>query len=77
MDLRVIWGMRLRQARRERGLTQLQLARRAITSQQRVSQIERARSLPGDELKVRLARALDQDPNELFALPAPPRQPPP
>lgn len=49
----------LRQWRRRRRVSQLELARRAATSQRHVSFIESGRSVPGRAMVVRLAEALE------------------
>lgn len=56
----------LQQARHERGLTQVQLARRVGFTQQAVSLVERGGSAGCAELRRRLAVALNADERELF-----------
>lgn len=62
------WGKRVAQARRRSGLTQKQLGTRAGVTQQTISSIERGKGMPRDDLKLRIARALEVDPAELFPL---------
>lgn len=66
------WGKRVVQARRRAGLTQKQLGTRAGVTQQTISSIERGKGMPRDDLKLRIARALEVDPGELFPLAAAP-----
>lgn len=69
------WGKRVAQARRRSGLTQKQLGTQAGVTQQTISSIERGKGMPRDDLKLRIARALEVDPGELFPLAAEPRGP--
>lgn len=62
------FGEQLRQWRRRAGLSQLELAARAATTNRHVSFIETGRSRPGHELVLRLARALDVPLRERNAL---------
>jgi len=64
------WAARIYEARRARRLSQRQLARQAGICQQTVSKIESADSCPSDQLKIRLARALEMPPHLLFPWPA-------
>ncbi|MCC6419176.1 MAG: helix-turn-helix domain-containing protein [Gemmataceae bacterium] len=66
-----IWGDRVREAREDLGLTQVDLARLAEVTQQSVSLIEKGKVLPRDGLKRTLARVLGKAPNELFEWPKP------
>lgn len=66
-----LWGARLREARRARGLTQPQLAAMAGVAQQSVSKMERGESCPHDRVKLQLARALGVNPGTLFPWPGP------
>lgn len=65
----------VRRARAERGLSQVELARRAGTSRQTIAAVESAGSVPSVELALRLARALDRRVDDLFRLPAPEEAP--
>jgi len=58
------FGSALRDARRRRGMSQLELATRAATTQRHVSFLEGARSVPGRNVVSRLADALDLPPRE-------------
>jgi transcriptional regulator with XRE-family HTH domain len=62
------WGSRLRAQRQKAGLSQDALAELCECHQTAISLIESDTNRPGDLLKVRLARALDVDPAELFPL---------
>jgi len=53
------FGQALRRWRRQRGLSQLELALQACTSPRHVSFLETGRSRPGDAMVLRLAEALD------------------
>ena len=62
----------LREARRARRITQVQLAERARVDQTYVSLIERGLRSPSDYIKSRLAKALRITPSSLrFELPSP------
>ena len=58
------FGSRLREWRRARGLSQLDLAARAEVSQRHISFIETGRSQPSREMVVHLGRFLDIPPRE-------------
>lgn len=64
-----LWGSRLREARRARGLTQPQLAEMAGVAQQSVSKVERGEACPHDRVKLQLAHALGVNPSSLFPWP--------
>lgn len=59
-------GRTLRELRRERGLTLVELAARCDLSQPFLSQVETGRARPSMESVFRLARALDTTPQALF-----------
>lgn len=59
MDLREIFGKRLKQLRQERNLTQAELAAKAQVSAQMISSYEKLQKEPGLTSAVMLARALD------------------
>ena len=59
MDLREIFGKRLKQLRQERNLTQAELAAKAQVSAQMISSYENLQKEPGLTSAVMLARALD------------------
>lgn len=65
-----LWGTRLREARRARGLTQPQLAEMAGVAQQSVSKVERGEACPHDRVKLQLAHALGVSPGSLFPWPS-------
>jgi transcriptional regulator with XRE-family HTH domain len=64
-----IWGGRIREAREVAGLRQIDLAERCGIPQQTISSWETGSALPRDEVKRLVARALEVDPNVLFAFP--------
>lgn len=68
-EARPIWGDGVRTIRGVRGLTQTELATLANTTQARISEIENGRRGIADDLRVRIARALEVDPYELFPYP--------
>jgi len=68
-EARPTWGLGVRTIRGVRGLTQAELASRAHTTQARISEVENGRRNIADELRVRIARALEVDPYELFPYP--------
>jgi transcriptional regulator with XRE-family HTH domain len=68
MSKRTPWGERVRSTRKAANLTQQDLSEMVACHPTTISDIEVGRTLPSDLLKVRLARALDVDPAELFPL---------
>jgi transcriptional regulator with XRE-family HTH domain len=61
--------MRLRETRKQRGLTQIQLSELAGVEQGTISRLENGESdRPSWEIVARLARALDVPPEELFPI---------
>ncbi len=67
---RALWGYLVRYARCYRGLTQGALARKAYVQQQTISKLESGATCPHDDLKVRVARALDVPTAVLFPWPS-------
>lgn len=65
-NLRTKFGKRLRQLRRQRNMTQEQLANVAEVSVEFISYIERGINAPSFETIEKLAKALDVEPAELF-----------
>lgn len=65
-DTRPIWGDGVRTLRGIHGLTQVQLAEKAKTTQGRISAVENGTRQISDALRVRIARALKADPHDLF-----------
>lgn len=65
-DSRPTWGEGVRMLRGIRGLTQVQLAEQAATTQSRISAVENGARQISDSLRVRIARALQADPHDLF-----------
>jgi transcriptional regulator with XRE-family HTH domain len=66
-DRAVAFGARVRQLRRQRGLTQAQVARRLPMSGANLSRIELgAQGPPSEDLVLAIAKALDTDPSPLL-----------
>ena len=59
-------GKRIARRRKRQRLTQAQVAEAAEISEQYLSNIERARSIPSTEVVMRLAIALDTTPDEFL-----------
>lgn len=60
---------RIKQVRRDKGLTQAELAERVVVSRKTINTIENAVFVPSTVLALRLAHALSTPVHELFALP--------
>ena len=67
-ELAIVIGRAMRQARHALGLTQEQLAEKLELSVEFCARIERGTSLPSLKTFVRLAAALQVDPNTLLGL---------
>lgn len=65
-ELRRVFGDRVRDLRRRKGMTQTTLAAAAEMDRADVSNLERGKQNPRLETIIRLARALDVDPPELL-----------
>lgn len=61
-----VWGAGVRLLRELAGLTQTELAERAGLEQTQISGVERGARRISDTVRVRIARALDVDPHQLF-----------
>lgn len=61
-----MWGAGVRLLREMAGLTQTELAERAGLAQTQISAVERGARRVSDNVRVRIARALDADPYQLF-----------
>ena len=59
-------GKRIKQRRKRLDLTQEEVAERIDISNQHMSNIERAKSIPSTEVIMKLAAALDTTPNEFL-----------
>ena len=59
-------GKRIKQRRKRLDLTQEEVAERIDISNQHMSNIERAKSIPSTEVLMKLAAALDTTPNEFL-----------
>jgi len=66
MDVRVRVGLNVQRARRERGLSQEELAHRAAVHQTYLSGVERGTRNPTILVLDKIARALDLDPADLM-----------
>jgi len=66
MDVRVRVGLNVQRARRERGLSQEELAHRAAVHQTYLSGVERGSRNPTILVLDKIARALDLDPADLM-----------
>jgi len=61
------WGKRVRQARRAKDITAVKFAADVGISRTQVHRIESGQQAPSDGLRIRIAEALDVDPNEIFS----------
>jgi transcriptional regulator with XRE-family HTH domain len=68
-DLRSHWAHCLETARKAAGLTQVELAAKVGTIQQRISAWESGLAAPRDPMRLRLAKALGTTVAELFPYP--------
>ena len=69
MDLRRLWADNLKAAREAAGLSQFDLAVRALIDQGTISKMENGTRGISDDAKVKLARALGVPAGELFPFP--------
>src|SRR5439155_8017990 len=67
-----LFATRLREVRRSRGMTQLELSRRAQVTVSYVWRLESGGAAPGIDLVARLARALGTTTHDLTPVTAPP-----
>lgn len=65
-DITFTWGPGIRALRGLQGVTQVQLAEMAETTQVTISRIETGSRQVSDALRVRIARALNVNPYDLF-----------
>ena len=65
-----LWGERITTRRKELGLTQQRLGELCGIGQASISKVERGRLRPSDDLKWKLAAALQLSLDQLFAYPA-------
>lgn len=68
-DLNVTWGHRLKSAREKRGLSAAELSRRAEITSQYVYMLEAGRYSPSDEVRVRIAAALEVQVEDIWSYP--------
>jgi transcriptional regulator with XRE-family HTH domain len=64
------WGVRIRAHRQARGLSLMQLGAACDLDKAHLSRIELGQLVPSTEIRVRIAKALEVDPNELFSYPS-------
>jgi transcriptional regulator with XRE-family HTH domain len=67
-----LFAARLREVRRSRGVTQVELSRRAHVTASYIWRLESGGAAPGIDLVARLARALGTTTHDLMAATAPP-----
>ena len=68
-DIRKVLAANIKSCRKELGLTQSKLAERANTSTRHIAMIEVCKNYPSPEMIERIAKALEKDTVDLFALP--------
>lgn len=70
-DVRLLrsWGRRVREARKQAGMTQKLLGDDSGVDRTTVTRIELGRQRPSDATKIALSNSLNVDANELFPLP--------
>ena len=66
MDIKKDFGLRIKEIRTKKGITQYQLAEKAGIDPKHMSHIETGRSFPKADLIERFANALDVEYNEFF-----------
>lgn len=65
--MHIEWGKRIRRIRREKELTVTGVAKQADITRQYLNAIERGIYAPSDQVRIRIAKAIGADPNELFS----------
>lgn len=68
-DLNTTWGHRLKSVRAQRGMSALELSRRAEITSQYVYMLEAGRYSPSDEVRVRIAAALEVQVEDIWSYP--------
>lgn len=66
-EIHAQWGKRVRQARRQKDITAVAFAAEVGISRTQVHRIESGQQAPSDALRIRIAKALGADPNEIFS----------
>ena len=66
MDIKKLFGLRIKEYRKKKGLTQAQLAEIVNVDGKHISRIELGNNFPSAELIARFANVLDIEPKELF-----------
>lgn len=69
MDLKKVFGLRIKELRNKKKLTQFKLAEALGIDEKHLSHIETGRSFPKSDLIEKLAKELDVDLNTLFDFP--------
>lgn len=69
LNLAVEWGTRVRRRRAEVGMTQTELAAAVRTAGGNISRIERGEYVPSDEVRIKIAEALQVQVSDLFPYP--------
>ena len=69
MDLKKVFGLRIKELRNKKKLTQFKLAEALWIDEKHLSHIETGRSFPKSDLIEKLAKELDVDLNTLFDFP--------
>lgn len=67
-EAQATWGAQIRRIRREKELTVQAVALEVGISRGYLHEIERGTYCPSDEVKLRIAKAIGEDPNVLFDL---------
>ena len=66
-EMHAEWGRRIRRLRREKELTATAVAQTAGISRNYLHRLENGEQSPSDEVRLRIASALDVEPGELFS----------
>ncbi|MBS4760030.1 MAG: helix-turn-helix transcriptional regulator [Clostridium sp.] len=66
MNLKVLFGRKIKEYRKKKNITQAQLAELVNVDDKHISCIESGKNFPSPDLIERLANALDVEPKDLF-----------
>jgi transcriptional regulator with XRE-family HTH domain len=66
MNIKELFGLRIKEYRKKKGLTQSQLAENVSIDSKHISCIENGKNFPSADLIERLAKTLDVEPKEFF-----------
>lgn len=69
-EAQAAWGAKIKQVRHDKHLKGAVVARAAGISRGYLYELERGTYCPSDDVKVRIAKAIGEDPSELFDLKA-------